>query len=114
MLLGHLAPQAATGLMAPNWTPAVPLVIEAPTVTSPDDLRNFLQVNQAAQTPQQAPQGQPIDQPPIRTLGRGRGRNPNRNHRGRQHNRNIPAPQSNHRRSRQNNTPEPGQGNRPE
>ena len=114
IMLGQLAPQAATGLMDANWTPSAPLAIEAPAVRGPTDLRNFLQVNHAAQTPHQAPQTQHTSQPPIRTQGRGRGRNPNRNARGRPNNRHIPESQSSRRRNRHDNTPEPGQGNRPE
>jgi len=113
LMMEQFAPQAATGLMDPNWTATAPLTIETPAARGPGDLRNYLQVNRAVQTPQQASHGQSTLQHPIRTQGRGRGRNPNRNHRGRQQNRNIAAPQSNRRRARQNNMPEPGQGNRP-
>ena len=109
----QLESQAALGLMDPNWTATPPLTFEAPAARGPGDLRNYLQVNRAVQTPQQASHGQSTLHHPIRTQGRGRGRNSNRHHRGRQQNRNTAAPQSNRRRARQTNMPEPGQGNRP-
>ena len=41
IMKGHLAPQAAMGLMDDNWTSPAPPLIGAPAYRSPDDLRNF-------------------------------------------------------------------------